>query len=184
MHRSQPETQNPNLGTRTYAGFAMGRSLGQILIVLLVLLALVNLPVNYSSAGLAHLLPGSPSIIIRDGMLLQGSGSEIYLLEDQRLRLISSPEAMQRYFGHSHIYRVEDSLLAQLGQGQPIRRLLKCQGKPNVYALENGRKRRLTLSPLPEPVKPWDRVDDVSCNYLASLPTGPAVTTDLETWLQ
>lgn len=154
----------------------MGRSLAQILLVLLVLLGLANMPLNHLGTGLAHLLPGSPALVIREGMLLQGSGPEIYLLERHHLRLISSPEALERFFQHRHVYRVEDSLLVQLGQGRPIHRLVRCPGQPGIYTLENGRKYRVQQPSLTEPVKPWDRVELVSCDFLMSLPAVPLVT--------
>jgi hypothetical protein len=154
----------------------MGRSLAQILLVLLVLLGLANMPLNQWGTGLAHLLPDSPALVMRDGMLLQGSKLEIYLLEKHQLRLISSPEALERFFRHRQVYRVEDSLLAQLGQGRPIHRLVRCPGQPGIYALENGRKYRVQEPSLTEPIKPWDRVELVSCDFLMSLPAIPLVT--------
>lgn len=170
---SQPDPQ-------IQPGPSMGRSLAQILLVLIVLLGLANMPLNYLGTGLAHLMPDSPALVIRDGMLLQGSGPEIYLLEAHQLRLISSPEALDRFFQHHQVRRVEDSLLAQLGQGRPIRRLLKCPGRPGIYALENGRTYRVQEPPLAEPTGPWDRVELVSCDFLLSLPAVPLVTVDHE----
>jgi hypothetical protein len=156
----------------------MGRSLAQILVVLVVLLMLVNIPFKNDSAGLAQLKPDARPLVIRDGMLLQGSGPEIYLLDDHRLRRISDPEALDSFFRRTRkITVVDDSLLAQFGQGPPVRQLRRCRDNPAIYAVENGRKYRFN-GPLPTGgSKPWDQVQFVSCNYLNQLSTGPPIST-------
>jgi hypothetical protein len=151
---------------------AMGRSLAQILIVLVVLLVLVNIPLNNLRAGLAQLVPHNSAMVIGDGLLLQGSGAEVYVLQDYKLRWISSPEALQRYFDVASISTVEDGFLEQFGRGQPIRRLVRCQGSPTVYALENGRKRWVKDPPPTNQAGAWDRIELVSCDTLRDLPTG------------
>ena len=149
-----------------------GRSLGQILIILVVMLVLVNIPINYYGFGLAHLRPASPSTVIYEGMLLTGSGPEVYLLEDHKLRWVSSPEVLERHFGRQNIELVDDTLLEQFGQGQPIRHLIRCQGSPYIYAQENGLKRSIQ-EPFPATrARPWDKVHRVSCDYLRRLPDG------------
>jgi hypothetical protein len=162
------------------SGPNMGRSLGQILIILVVLL--VNIPFNSYSAGLAQLMPQSNSIVIRDGLLLKGSGPEIYVVDNYKLRLIS-PEALSVFFSHyRHINTVEDSLLAQFGQGPPVHRLLQCRTKPDIYAVEDGHKRRVTDPPATNNTKPWDRVYFVSCSYLSGLPDGLPIPEDATRW--
>ena len=147
-----------------------GRSLGQILIVLVVLLVLINIPVNIYGIGLAHILPDSTPVAIYDGLVLKGSGPEEYLLENHKLRWISSPEAHGSYFSGVHARLVEDSLLQQFEQGEPIRRLVKCNSSPDVYALEHGQKRWVEEPPAINSGKPWDRVHRVSCGYLQRFP--------------
>jgi hypothetical protein len=156
----------------------MGRSLAQILIVLVVLLVLVNIPLNNLRAGLVQLVPHDSAMVIRDGLLLQGSGAEIYVLQDYKLRWISSPEALQRYFDVNSISTVEDGFLDQFGRGEPIRRLVRCQGSPTVYALENGRKRWVKEPPPTNQAGAWDRIELVSCNTLRDLPAGLPVPED------
>jgi hypothetical protein len=149
-----------------------GRSLGQILIVLVVLLVLVNLPINYNGIGLAHIVPESTAVVIYDGLVLKGSGPEIYLLEDHKLRRISGREARGSYFHSTNPRRVEDSLLEQFEQGRPIHRLVKCQNDSPIYALENGQKRWVENPPENKASKPWDKVYPVTCNFLDDLPDG------------
>ena len=155
----------------TQPGPNMGRSLGQIFIILVVLLVLVNIPFNSASAGLAQLMPHSASIVIQDGMLLKGSGPQIYVVDNYKVRRVST-EAMQKFFGPRRVNRVEDSLLAQFGQGPPVQYLLQCRTKPDIYAVEDGYKRRVAIPPT-NSVQVWDKVHFVSCHYLERLPDGP-----------
>ena len=150
-----------------------GRSLGQILIVLVVLLVLVNLPINYYGLGIAHIAPDSTAVVIHNGLVLKGSGPEIYLLEDHKLRWISGREARGSYFHSANAHTVEDSVLEQFEQGQPIRRLVKCHNSALVYALENGQKRWVENPPPEDKTnKRWDKVYQVTCPFLDGLPDG------------
>jgi hypothetical protein len=160
---------------------AMGRSLAQILIVLIVLLVLVNIPLTNYRAGLVQLVPHTSAMVIYDGLLLQGSGPEIYVVQDYKLHWISSREAFARYFNANNVSTVEDSFLEQFGRGQPIRRLVRCQDSPTVYALENGRKRWVKDPPPTNQASAWDRVELVTCTYLRALPTGLPIPEDAGT---
>jgi hypothetical protein len=159
-----------------------GRSLAQILIVLVVLLVLVNIPINQLGFGLAHLETETTPIVIYDGMLLKGSGPELYLLDDHKLRLISNPMASGRYFRLQNVRMVEDRFLEQFGQGLPIRHLIKCHDQPDIYAmeLENGRQKRLVQHPPLTSPERWDRIHAVSCDYLHNLPNGPPITDEVD----
>ena len=59
------------------------------------LIVLVNIPVNRYGVSLARMMPESASLIIRDGLVLKGSGPEIYILQDDKLRWISSLDAFE-----------------------------------------------------------------------------------------
>lgn len=159
-------------------GIHMGRTLGQILVILVVLLALVNIPFRNLGAGLAQLIPDRAAVVLVEGMLLKGSGPEVYRLEGHKLRLISGQEPWNSYFHDQQVTVVEDSLLQGLGKGRPIRRLVGCQDSPDVYALEDGRKRRVADPPPGDRAKPWDQVRQVPCGYLSQLPEGPPISED------
>lgn len=172
-------------------GASSGRTLAQILIVFVVLLILVNIPINEYGFGLAHLAPDSPSIVIHEGMLLQGSGSAVYLMEGHKLRRISSSEAYQVYFQHRRtVNQVDEKLLAQFGQGRPIRRWITCRATPLIYALENGQKRLCSsecggvYDLRTGQARPWDQVHPVTCDYLQRLPDGPPLPADDRELLQ
>lgn len=170
-------TEPTELSPSAQPGLHMGRSLAQIVIVLVVLLVLANIPLGNYSNGLAQLVPQSSALVIHDGLLLKGSGPQIYLVEDYKLRPFSSPEAFDQRFRLEHVVQVEDSLLEQLGQGQPVRRLLRCPDSPAIYALENGRKRWLKEPP-PAPAHSWDRATTVQCSTLRRMPDGLPIPED------
>jgi hypothetical protein len=182
-HRQTSEIQEPDTITNAsplspQPETSEGRSLGQIMVILVVLLVLVNIPISHYGAGLAQIIPDATAIVIDDGLILKGSGPKIYVLENYKLRWISSPEAFNYYFRQHNVQIVEDSLLEQLGKGQPIHRLVKCQGSPYVYALENGLKRWVKDPPAQNKSKPWDAVRLVSCDHLRNLPDGLPIPED------
>jgi len=151
-----------------------GRTLGQILIILVVIVLLVNVPISYRGTGLIHSVPEATAVVIHEGMVLQGS-QNTYVLENHKLRPFSGPEAFnyfqQRY--HLEIHNVDDDLLTQFAKGQPIRRLVKCNVLPDVYSLENGQKRPVTASFQVDPSSHWDKIGPVTCKFLNAIPDGP-----------
>jgi hypothetical protein len=156
----------------------LGRSLGQILIVLVVLLVLVNIPINFYGAGLAQIIPKATAIVIYDGMVLKGSGPELYVLEDHVLRRINNPEAFDYYLRQHKVHVVEDNVLESFGKGRSIYQLVTCPNSPHIYALEQGQKRWVKEPPTRNKAEPWDEVRLVSCAYLRQLPEGPSILED------
>ena len=57
---------------------------------------LINIPITRHGVSLARILPDAAALVIRDGLLLKGPGPEVYVLEDDNLRWISSLEAFER----------------------------------------------------------------------------------------
>ncbi|MDH4138800.1 MAG: hypothetical protein OEW09_19115 [Anaerolineae bacterium] len=158
----------------------LGRTLGRLLLVLVVLAVLINVPINRYGTSLARIMPDTHALVIRDGLVLKGSGAEIYVLEDNKLRWISSLEAFE-FFGYSweQVHVVDDSFLEQFEKGRPIHVLLKCERSPHIYALENGQKRWIKDIPTFQAEGyVWEDVKFVSCDYLRSLPDGPPIPED------
>lgn len=158
----------------------LGRTLGRLLLVLVVLAVLINAPINRYGTSLARIMPDTAAMIIRDGLVLKGSGAEIYVLEDNKLRWISSLEAFE-FFGYrwEQVHVVDDSFLEQFEKGRPIHVLLKCGGSPHIYALENGQKRWIKdISTFEAEGYVWEDVEFVSCDYLRSLPDGSPIPED------
>ena len=158
----------------------LGRTLGRLLLVVALLVVLVNVPINRHGTSLARMMPDSASLVIRDGLVIKGSGPDIYVLQDDRLRWISSLEAFE-FFGYrwEQVHVVEDSFLERFEKGRPLHVLLKCQGSPHIYALENGQKRWIKDIPTFEGEGyVWEDVKTVDCVYLRSLPDGPPIPED------
>lgn len=158
-----------------------GRMLFRLAVGLLLFVVLVNVPINRHGVSLARVLPDSAALIIRDGLLLKAENSdEIYVLQDDRLRWISSLEAFEHYdYRWRDVHIVEESFLDKFEMGWPVHVLYKCSASPHVYALENGQKRWIKDIPTFE-VKGyvWEDVKFVSCDYLRSLPDGLPIPED------
>jgi hypothetical protein len=160
----------------------MGKMLGRLAILILILVAVVNIPVTRYGVSLARILPDTSSLIIRDGLVLKGSGPEIYVLESNELRWISSLDAFEHLgLAWQDVHIVEDEFLGRFEKGRPIHILLKCQASPHVYRLENDQKRWIKdIDTFLAEGHVWQDVRFVSCNYLRSSPNGPSIPEDAE----
>jgi hypothetical protein len=156
------------------------RVLVRFLVLVAVLVIAVNAPVNRYGVSLARILPDSASLVIRDGLVLKGSGPEIFMLQNDRLRWVSSMDAFEHLrltWGDVHV--VEDVFLQRFEQGPPIHVLLKCNESPHIYRLENRQKRWIKdIDTFLDEGHVWDDVRFVSCEYLRNLPDGPPIPVD------
>ncbi len=168
----QPPPRQPSI--------QMGKMIGRLAILVVALLVLVNIPVNRYGVSLARILPETSSLIIRDGLILKGSGPEIYKLEDDKLRWISSMDAFEHLgLTWEDVHVVEDDFLNKFEKGQPIHVLLKCQASPHIYLLENNQKRWIKdIDTFEAKGYKWEDVRFVSCQYLRDLPTGSSIPED------
>ncbi len=159
---------------------SLDRTLGRLLLALVVLVVLLNVPVNRHGTSLARIMPDTAALVIRDGLVLKGSGPEIYVLEDYKIRWISSLEAFEFFdYRWEQVHIVDDSFLEEFEKGRPMHVLLKCQGSPHIYALENGQKRWIKDIPTFEAEGyAWDDVKMVHCSYLRNLPDGLPIPDD------
>jgi len=156
------------------------RLMGRLSLALLVLIVIINIPFNRYGTSLARAMPDSASLIIRDGLLLKGSGEKVYVLEDNKRRWITTLDAFVEYgYRWSQVHQVEDSFLADFEEGLPIHLLLKCETSPHIYALEDGQKRWIKDIPTFEAQHyVWEDVRFVSCRHLRNLPDGPPIPED------
>lgn len=158
----------------------MGQTIGRLAILVVVLLILANIPVTRYGVSLARILPETTSLIIRDGLVLKGSGPEIYVLEKDQLRWISSLDAFEHMgltWGDVHI--VEDAFLDKFQKGRPIHVLLKCRTSPHIYRLENQQKRWIKdIETFEAEGHVWEDVRFVPCSYLQDIPDGPPIPED------
>ncbi len=145
-----------------------------------VLIILINIPFNRSGLSLARAMPDAQSLVIRDGLVLKGSGDKIYVLENNQKRWITSLNAFE-YFGYhwEQVNVVEDAFLDQFENGRPLYVLLKCQSSSHIYALEDGQKRWIKDIPTFEAEGfVWEDVKFVSCGELRRLPSGTPIPPD------
>jgi hypothetical protein len=158
----------------------MGKMLGRLAILVIVLIILVNIPVTRYGVSLARILPDSASLIIRNGLVLKGSGPEIYVLEEDQLRWISSMDAFEHLgLTWEDVHVVEDAFLEKFEKGRPVHVLLKCQASPHIYRLENEQKRWIQdINTFLAEGHVWEDVRFVTCQYLRGIPDGPPIPED------
>ena len=158
----------------------MGKTIGRLTILVVVLLILVNIPVTRYGVSLARILPETTSLIIRDGLVMKGSSPEIYVLEDGKLRWISSMDAFEHLgLAWQDVHVVEDEFLEKFEKGAPIHVLLKCPTSPHIYRVENQVKRWIKdIDTFEDEGYVWDDVRTVTCDYLRSIPDGAPIPED------
>lgn len=158
----------------------MGRFLGRLAIAIALLVVAINIPIKRHGVSLARILPDSASLIIRDGLVLKGSGEKIYMLQDEQLRWISSMDVFEHLgLTWGDVREVNDKFLQQFEMGRPIYRILKCSGSPHIFALENGEKRWIRdIETFTSEGYVWEDVQFVDCNYLRKLPDGLPIPED------
>jgi hypothetical protein len=158
----------------------LDKALYRFLLLVAALIIVVNVPISRYGVSLARMIPESASLIIRDGLVLKGSGSEIYILQNDKLRWISSLDAFEHLgldWGDVHI--VDDAFLSRFEQGRPIHVLLKCDESPHIYRLENGQKRWIKdITIFEAEGHVWEDVRFVSCDYLREIPDGLPIPED------
>lgn len=150
------------------------RTLGRFLFMLILVVILINIPINRQGFSLARAMPDSTSLVIRNGLLLKGSGSEVYVLQDNQRRWITTLDAFDWYgYRWSQVHQVDDAFLQQFAEGKPIHLLLKCPTSPHVYALEDGSKRWIKdISTFQDQGYVWEDIQLISCRELRQLPDG------------
>jgi hypothetical protein len=158
----------------------LDRMLGRLAIFLFALVVIVNIPLNRFGTNLARAMPDEQALVIRDGLVLKGSGEEIFVLENNQKRWISSLDAFE-YYGYrwSQVNVVDDGFLDRVPTGPALSVLRKCQGSPHVFAIENGVKRWIKDIPTFESQGYlWEDVQTISCTALRQIPTGSPIPPD------
>ena len=158
----------------------LDKMLRRLAVAVAILILLINIPFNRTGLSLARAMPDAQSLIIRDGLVLKGSGERIYVLENNQKRWITSLEAFE-WFGYrwEHVNVVDDAFLGRFADSRPLYVLLKCQNSPHIYALEDGQKRWIKDIPSFEAEGfVWEDVKFVSCGELRRLPTGTPIPPD------
>jgi hypothetical protein len=152
--------------------------MGRLAVGLLVMVVLINIPINRHGTTLATAMPDSRSLVIRDGLVVKEEDDpEIYVYGDGRFRWISSLDAFElHHFTWGDVHVVEDGFLEDFEIGPPLHVLLKCEGSPHIYRLEGEEKRWIVdIETFEAEGHVWEDVHFVSCGYLRDLPDGETI---------
>jgi hypothetical protein len=143
-----------------------------------IIVALINIPLNQQGTALARSIPSSASLVIRNGLVVKESTSpDIYVYRDGAFHWITSLDAFE-HFGYrwQDVHIVEPGFLNPFQKGAPLYALLKCDGSPHIYRLEAGRKRWIVDLPTFEANGyVWKDVAFVPCTYLHNLADGESI---------
>jgi len=154
------------------------RFLGRLTVGLLVLVVLINIPINRHGTTLATAMPDNRALVIRDGLVVtEEDEPEIYVYQDGEFRWISSLDAFEFYgYTWEDVHVVEDGFLDDYPTGSPIHVLLKCEGSPHIYRVEGEEKRWIVdLEAFEAAGHVWEDVRFVPCEYLRDLPNGETI---------
>ncbi len=158
----------------------LDQMLGRLAFSLLILIVLINIPFNRYGTNLARAMPDEQALVIRDGLVLKGEGEEIYVLENNHKRWISSLDAFEHYgYRWEQVNLVDDNFLDQFPSGSTLSILNKCASSPHVFAIEDGVKRWIKDIPTFEAQRyVWEDVQIVSCTALEKIPSGSPIPPD------
>jgi len=161
----------------------LNKTVSRLLLLIIILALAVNIPLNRYGVSLARMMPDAASLVIRDGLLLKGEGPEVYVMQDDTLRWISSLDAFERLGYHwDDVHAVENSFLEQFEQGTPIHILMKCDTSPHVYRIEGNTRRWIKdIETFEAKGHAWSDVWMVDCWYLSSIPLGLPIPEDAGT---
>jgi hypothetical protein len=154
------------------------RLLGRLALGLLVLVVLINIPINRHGTTLATAMPDSRALVIRNGLVVKEEDDpETYVYEDGEFRWISSLDAFEyRGYTWEDVHIVDDGFLEDYAIGAPIHVLLKCDASPHIYRIEGEEKRWIVdIEAFEAEGHVWDDVQFVSCGYLRNLPDGETI---------
>ncbi len=173
--QAEPE---PELPPVPVGPFHAARLMGRLALGLLIVVVLINVPLNRHGTTLATAMPDSRSLVIRDGLVVkEEDDEEIYVYQDGQFRWISSLDAFEHLgFTWGNVHIVEDGFLDPFEMGPPVHVLLKCHTSPHIYRLEGGVKRWIRdIETFEAEGHVWEDVKFVSCSYLRELPDGETI---------
>ena len=144
----------------------------------LIILVLINIPLNSQGTAIARSIPNSASLIIRDGLVVKEATSpDIWVYRGGAFHWITSLDAFE-HFGYrwQDVHIVEPGFLGEFEKGDPLYVLVKCASSPHIYRLEAGLKRWIVDIPtFQSEGYVWEDVKSVPCTYLRSLPDGESI---------
>ena len=120
----------------------MNRVFYRLSAAMALLIVLVNIPFNRYGTNLARAMPDEQALIVRDGLLFTGPGDEVYILEGNQKRWISSLTAFELHgFRWEQVHEVNQEFVDQFEDGADFHVIIRCDRQPHIYLLEQGQKR-------------------------------------------
>ena len=126
-------------------------------------------------------MPDERALIVRDGLLFKGPGEEIYILEGNKKRWISSLTAFElNNFSWDQVHEVDQEFVDQFPDGPDFHVLIRCTAQPHIYLLEGDEKRWIENPQAFEKAGfNWDEVQYIRCPKLKnSYPDGIPIPPD------
>ena len=156
--------------------------MGLILIVVLANLKIIDYQALNAAVGTAGNRGNERVVFARDGMLLRANNSnKVYLMENNKRRWVSTPEAFNQFgYRWGAVRVVSPEYVAQFEEGKNKDLLAACPGSPHIFTIsldpENARARRVRhhIQDVEAFSAEGFRWEDISYNY-CNLLTGTVV---------
>ncbi len=169
-----PIAPTPLAPAASHAAALMARlALGVLLVVIL-----VNIPLNAQGTALARSIPSSASLVLANGLVVKEENSpDIWVYRDEQFHWITSLDAFNHYgYRWQDVHIVEPGFLSQFEKGNPIYVLLKCDASPHIYRLDGAQRRWIVdLATFEAEGYVWQDVKMVPCSYLRQVPDGESI---------
>ena len=130
--------------------------------------------------ALGHKVTLGANYGLSGAVLNLGDGDAIYMLQDDKLRWISSMTAFEALgLTWDDVHLVEDAFLNRFERGEPIHVLVGCAHSPHIYLLEGPVKRWIKDIPTFEMQRyRWEAIHWIDCDELRAIPDGPPIPED------
>ncbi|MFK7803883.1 MAG: hypothetical protein AB8G95_19780 [Anaerolineae bacterium] len=173
--------ENYNLIPEKLPSINMNKIFYRLSIAVALIIVIVNIPFNRYGTNLARAMPDEQALIVRDGLIFTGPGDEIYILENNQKRWISSLTAFELSgFSWSQVREVEQTFVDQFEDGPNFNVIIRCDSQPHIYMLEGNEKRWIeNPTEFEKAGLKWDDVRYISCFDLKNkYPDGTPIPAD------
>ena len=177
--KRHPPDPGPEFADEPPGSLHADRLMGRLALGLLIVIVLVNIPLNRHGTTLSTALPDNAALVVQDGLVVKEENDErIYVYQDDHFRWISSMDAFEHFFNWGDVHIVEDGYLDRFEIGTPLHVLIECNSS-HIYRLEGGEKRWIRdIDTFVAEGHVWEDVRFVSCGYLRGLPDGETIPPD------
>jgi hypothetical protein len=159
----------------------MNRIFYRLCVAIALIIVLVNIPFNRYGTNLARAMPDEQALIVRDGLVFTGPGDEVYVLENNQKRWISSLTSFElNGFHWDQVHEVDQGFIDQFASGPDYHAVIRCGSQPHIYILEGNEKRWIkNPTEFERAGLEWDDVRYISCHDLKNkYPDGVPIPPD------